>query len=128
MRRHAAPREIPPPLELECLKVLWDLGQGNVRDVQTALKPKRTLAYTTVLTLLDRLTKRGAAERNKQGRNFIYSPKVKREALAEAALKELLENYFHGSEEALRLKLEQLAAAAEAARAGETGGMEAALL
>lgn len=97
MRRAAPPREIPPPLELECLKVLWKLGQGSVRDVRHELAEDRKLAYTTVMTVLDRLEKRGAVTRQKRGRAFVYEPKLTRDALRQFAVKSLLEAFFDGS-------------------------------
>src|SRR5436309_6402070 len=81
MRRPGPPRDIPPPLELECLKVLWGLGEGSVRDVRQVLVGNRNLAYTTVMTVLERLEKRGGVTRRKQGRSFIYVPKVSQDAL-----------------------------------------------
>jgi len=101
MRRPGVPREIPPPLELECLKALWTLGEGNVKDVRYALEPARDLAYTTVMTVLDRLAHKGVVSRRKAGRSFVYTPAVTRDALRRPAVRELLENFFDGSEQAL---------------------------
>ena len=101
MRRPAPQRDIPPPLELECLKVLWDLGEGTVREVRQALSESRGLAYTTVLTLLDRLEKRGSVTRRKYGRYFIYTPKLSREAMQKHGVQELVDGFFGGSREAL---------------------------
>lgn len=93
-----APRDIPPPLELECLKALWSLGEGNVRDVREALRPNKALAYTTIMTILDRLVKRGGVTRRKVGRSFVYAPLVDRESLRRLALRELVECFFDNSE------------------------------
>ena len=71
MRKPAPPRDIPPPLELECLKVLWKLGEASVKDVRGDLAASRTLAYTTVMTLMERLVKKGGAARRKSGRMFL---------------------------------------------------------
>ncbi|MCL4851559.1 MAG: BlaI/MecI/CopY family transcriptional regulator [Bryobacteraceae bacterium] len=101
MRRRGPRRDIPPPLELECLKVLWSTGESNVKTVRDALKKDRVLAYTTVMTVLDRLAKRGGVSRRKIGRAFVYSPLLSREALRKAAVAELVESYFDGSEDAL---------------------------
>jgi BlaI family penicillinase repressor len=101
MRRPAPPRDIPPPLELECLKALWGLGHGSVRDVRQVLVGNRNLAYTTVMTVLDRLEKRGGVTRHKEGRAFIYKPKVSRDAMRQFAVKELVDAFFDGSENAL---------------------------
>ncbi len=106
MRRPAPPRDIPPPLELECLKVLWKTGEANVKQVQEALAERKPLAYTTVMTLLDRLVRRGSATRRKVGRFFVYSPVVSRETLRGAAVRELLDGFFDGSVEELLRYLE----------------------
>jgi predicted transcriptional regulator len=101
MRKAGPPREIPPPLELECLKVLWALGEGNVRQVRQALAPNRDLAYTTVMTVLERLARKGAVTRRKAGRSFTYVPVLSREALRRLAIRELVDCYFGGSEREL---------------------------
>jgi predicted transcriptional regulator len=101
MRKPGSPHDIPPPLELECLKVLWTIGEGNVKDVRKALTRSRNLAYTTVMTVLDRLARKGGVERRKVGRSFTYSPLLSRDALRRLALKELLEDFFDGKEEEL---------------------------
>ena len=128
MRRPAPPRDIPPPLELECLKALWGMGEGSVRDVRQVLVGNRDLAYTTVLTVLDRLEKRGGVTRRKQGRSFIYAPKVSRETIQGLALKELVYGFFDGSEAALLTYLRGEMSRAAAVNTGKSGGMEAALL
>ena len=101
MRRRGQLREIPPPLELECLKALWSAGQGNVKDVRQILVGRRNLAYTTVMTVLERLLKKGVVARQKVGRSFVYSPVLSREALRRLAVKELVDGFFDGSEEQL---------------------------
>ena len=100
MRRNGA-REIPPPLEIECLKTLWTLGEGNVKDVRQALNGSHNLAYTTVMTVLDRLARKGRVARRKVGRAFVYVPVLSREVLRRLAVQELVGRYFEGSEEAL---------------------------
>jgi|SRR5581483_1667291 len=101
MAAPARSREMPPPLELQCLKVLWARGEGTVSDVQQALAPRRQLAYTTVMTLLDRLLRKSVVTRRKSGRAFIYAPAVSRDALRSIAVRELLDNFFDSSEAAL---------------------------
>ena len=101
MRRPGPPRDIPPPLELECLKALWSIRKGSVRDVRHEITRNRDLAYTTVMTVLDRLERRGAVGRTKIGRMFVYEPILSRETLRKLAVKDLVEALFEGSEEAL---------------------------
>jgi predicted transcriptional regulator len=94
-----AARDIPPPLELLCLKALWSLREGNVKDVQRIVNETRPLAYTTIMTVLERLLKKGKLERRKVGRAFLYSPTADREEMRRVAIRELLDSFFDGSED-----------------------------
>src|SRR5215468_1206867 len=105
--------ELPPPLEMVCLCALWRIGEGNVEDVRRAAGSERTLAYTTVLTLLDRLTRRGAVARRKEGRAFRYRPAVEQSVIRKKALDGFLRIYFDGSQTALREFLAAVPAASE---------------
>jgi len=65
------------PLETQLLRLLWERGPATVRElVDTG---KVTGAYTTVMTTLDRLYKKGVLERVAEGRAFRYSPRQSRE-------------------------------------------------
>jgi predicted transcriptional regulator len=64
------------PLEVEVLEILWERGESNVRHVVDRLA--RPLAYTTVMTTLDRLFKKGLLIRRKFDRAFLYSPRLSR--------------------------------------------------
>ncbi|MDQ1470162.1 MAG: hypothetical protein QOJ99_1642 [Bryobacterales bacterium] len=103
----ARDRELPPPLEMMCLNALWDIGEGNVEDVRKVISQDRPLAYTTVLTLLDRLARRGAVARRKQGRGFRYQATAERNRLRQMALKVFLDYHFEGSTAKLRLFLDE---------------------
>jgi len=95
--RKPATRAIPPPLELLCLNALWSIGQGSVKDVRELVARSRPLAYTTVMTVLDRLARRGIVTRSKAGRAFVYAPAVSRDAMRRLALQEFLDSYFESS-------------------------------
>ena len=88
-----------PQLEIECMKVLWGGGEASVAQVRAALP--RSLAYTTVMTVLDRMAAKGVVARRKQGRAFWYSAALERDAARSAAVARLLENYFDGDRRAL---------------------------
>jgi len=64
-------------LELELMEILWVGGESCVRDVVSKLS--RPLAYTTVMTTLDRLFKKGLLDRHKSDRAFFYSPSFSRQ-------------------------------------------------
>ena len=91
-------RDVPPPLELACLRALWILQEANVRSVQEIVAQSRPLAYTTIMTVLDRLVRKGKLTRRKVGRSFVYAPSQTRDTLRRAAVRELVEGYFDGSE------------------------------
>jgi predicted transcriptional regulator len=61
-------------LESKVMEILWTLGESSVRDVTDKLA--RPLAYTTVMTTLDRLFKKGMLERRKEDRAFFYLPRL----------------------------------------------------
>jgi predicted transcriptional regulator len=93
---------LPPALELEVLKVLWAQDEElTVAEVQEALKPDRTLAYTTVLTLLERLYRKSHVSRRKQGRGYAYRPLLDRDAALDLALDRLAKDFFGDSRELL---------------------------
>jgi predicted transcriptional regulator len=96
-----AVRDVPPPLEMLCLRALWTLRQGNVREVRTLVAESRPLAYTTIMTVLERLVRKGKLKRRKAGRAFVYSPEASRDAMRRAAIRELVDSLFDGSEDDL---------------------------
>jgi len=126
MRKAGRASEIPPPLELDCLRALWRIGEGSVKDVRGVITENRNLAYTTVMTVLERLTKRGAVERRRDGRAFVYLPVMGREQARRLAVTELADTYFDGSIENLRAYLdgEQAVTAVAAPVAGQRSAGE----
>jgi BlaI family transcriptional regulator, penicillinase repressor len=94
-----------PPLELDCMRALWALGQGTVHEIRARLLPERVLAYTTVTTVMDYLSKKGLVARQRRGRSFVYQPSVSEETVREHALSRLTRNFFASSPERLRAYL-----------------------
>ena len=64
------------PLETEILNIVWELGAATVKDIHERIlsDPDRELAYTSVTTVLNRLTQKGWLKCNKQERSFIWAP------------------------------------------------------
>ena len=77
------------PLELDCMNALWPIGEGTVRDIHRALAASRPRAYTTVMTIMDRLAQKGIVTRRKVGRACRYQPRLSAE---EARLQAVREN------------------------------------
>jgi BlaI family penicillinase repressor len=88
-----------PALELECMKVLWRMQSATVAQVRSALP--RPLAYTTIMTVLQRMSAKGVVERRKNGRAFVYSAVLDLDAARHAALAGVLANLFENDREAL---------------------------
>jgi len=83
------------PLELELMQILWSRGESNVRDVVCNLD--RSLAYTTVMTTLDRLYKKGFLERHMPDRAFVYSPRFSREEWDRQRAESVVAGWLAGS-------------------------------
>src|ERR1700693_4623387 len=76
--RSAAARQLGP-LEQRLLDGLWDQGSSTVRELLESGCPE--LAYTTVMTTLDRLYKKGLLTRSEEGRAFRYVPRFSRDEM-----------------------------------------------
>ena len=101
------------PLELDCMNTLWPMGEGTVREIRDRLAERRPRAYTTIMTIMDRLARKGVVERRKVGRAYTYRANVTADEARAQALGQVLENFFGGSKEAL---ITQLHGALPAAR------------
>src|SRR6202041_3264358 len=87
------------PLELDCMNTLWPIGEGTVREIRDQLAPRRPRAYTTIMTIMDRLARKGIVERRKSGRAYIYRPSLSIEDARTHALGQIVESFFGGSRE-----------------------------
>lgn len=83
-------------LEARVMEILWQLGQGNVHDVSSRIDAPR--AYTTVMTTLERLFKKGLLTRQKSGRAFIYAPAVAREEWERRRADSLVASFLNGAQ------------------------------
>lgn len=86
----------PSELELQVLGVLWDQGPATARDVLEALPDGKPRAYTTVLTVLQVMEKKGLVHHTSQGKAHVYHPRVKRQAVVGEVLRGLVRHAFGG--------------------------------
>jgi predicted transcriptional regulator len=117
-----------PELELEVMKVLWRRDAATVADVQEELKPARPLAYTTVMTVLDRLSRKGAADRDKQGRGYLYRPAVSEQEVCELAFERLLDDFFSRSPQKLLQYVQERRLAGQSYNGAGSPQLDSALL
>jgi BlaI family penicillinase repressor len=79
------------------MKVVWDKGDVTAQDVVDALAIERNWRPQTVKTLLSRLAKKGALSCTADGRRFIYSAKVSRDAVVKSESRSFLSRVFDGA-------------------------------
>ena len=89
--------------EMDVMNVLWKLGSGTVSEVQEGLSDE--LAYTTVLTILRTLEKKGHVGHEAEGRAHRYFPLVEREEAQVSAIRRITGKLFSGSPELLMTQL-----------------------
>jgi predicted transcriptional regulator len=83
-------------LESEVMEIVWHGNEFAVRDVQGLLA--RSVAYTTVMTTLDRLFKKGYVQRRRAGRAFLYSAALPKRELEVSVTSGLLKDLLSGCE------------------------------
>lgn len=94
------------PLEMEIMEVVWATGRCSVRDVVERLHSR--LAYTTVMTTLDRLFKKGLLVREKSERAFVYAPRLSSEEWERRRAGALVAGFLAGPQPARDLLLSSL--------------------
>ena len=94
------------PLEIQVMKVIWSCGESSVRDVVEKLDSR--LAYTTVMTTLDRLFKKGLLDRYKSERAFVYTARVSSQEWERRRAGDLVAGFLAGPQPARELLLSSL--------------------
>ena len=97
--------EHPTPVELEVLKIFWDRGPRNVRQVWKVLDQRRKRHYTSVASLLATMAEKGLLEAEAQGRTLVYRAVVARQETLAEMVEDLVERAFEGSAGALVLQV-----------------------
>lgn len=97
-RRGGPPEEwFLGPLQARVLRTLAERGESSVREVFDALPPRTELAYTTVMTVLDHLYKKGAVVRRLEGKGYRYSARFTqgelRDRMARYLVQELVDDF-----------------------------------
>jgi predicted transcriptional regulator len=74
------------------METLWAAGDGwlTVRDVHDALASERDIAYTTVMTVLDRMARKDLVEREREGRAWRYRPTQSRGGMTAEVMRQAL--------------------------------------
>jgi BlaI family transcriptional regulator, penicillinase repressor len=87
------------------MKLVWDRGEVTVRDVYEALLEHRRIAYTTVMTTMNILERKGYLKKKAEGRSFTYRPTRPRRQVIRALVRDFVDRVFGGSAEPLLVQL-----------------------
>lgn len=88
-------------LELDVLKIVWDRQVCTVPEVAEELGRQRGYARTTILTVMQRLHKKGFLDRRKEGGVFRYFPTEKKDDVLGGLLRQFVDSIFEGSSASL---------------------------
>jgi predicted transcriptional regulator len=101
-------------LEAEIMDIVWARGLETftVNDVLQVLGQRREIAYTTVMTTVARLFDKGLLAREREGKRYVYSPRVSRQTFLESTAREVLESSLD-EPSALALLAEKVSEATE---------------
>lgn len=91
--------------ELEIMKVIWPLGQATVREVYAALRERRTIAYTTVQTMMNILETKGHLRKQPGNKAHIYAPVRPQQAVVRTMVRDFVNRVFDGSARPLLVHL-----------------------
>jgi len=95
-----------PDSELDVIKVLWDRGQGTVREVLETLRAAgREWSYATVATLLDRLESKGMITSDRRELAFVYTPAITAQDVRQKRVQSLVDKLYQGEPGLLVLHL-----------------------
>jgi predicted transcriptional regulator len=91
------PQPTLTPQELAIMKVVWRLEKATVRDVYEALRAKRSIAYTTVMTMMKILEEKGYLKKTRLERAYVYKPSRPRQQVVGAMVREFVDRVFDGA-------------------------------
>jgi predicted transcriptional regulator len=94
----------PTAVELEILRILWELGPSPVREIHARLAEAKGTNYSTTVKMLSVMLTKGLVKRNEAATPHIYRPAMTRERAAKKFLTELIEKVYDGSAMSLVLQ------------------------
>jgi len=109
-------------LEAAIMDIVWQkrLSAFAISDVLAELEKQRDIAYTTVMTTVSRLHDKGLLDRERDGKRYLYTPKVTREEFLQATARTVLDGAI-GGQQAMVMLAEKVSEAS----AGELDALEA---
>jgi len=102
MARPASTR--PTEVELQILRILWELGPSPVREIHKRLEADKGTNYSTTVKMLAVMLDKGLVKRDEQAQPHVYRPGVSRKHAGQRMLSELIEKVYEGSAMSLVLQ------------------------
>jgi predicted transcriptional regulator len=93
------------PQELEIMKIVWAKGEATVRDVYETLLERRRIAYTTVMTMMRVLERKGYVKTSRVDRAYHYRPARPERQVLRSMVREFVDRVFNGSARPLLVHL-----------------------
>src|ERR1044071_3994754 len=87
----------PSKLEMQVLSVLWERGPSTVREVLESMPDGKVRAYTTILSVMQVMEKKGLLSHTAQGNAHLYSATLSRAKVARPLLRGIVRQLFGGS-------------------------------
>ncbi len=79
------------PLEAEIMDLIWQEGRCTIKKIHRSLSQQREIAYTTVMTTMNRLWIKGVLSRQREGMAYVYTPQVSRSEFGSAHVARLVD-------------------------------------
>ncbi|MHC4621814.1 MAG: BlaI/MecI/CopY family transcriptional regulator [Planctomycetota bacterium] len=83
-------------LQRAVIETVWELREASVHEVRQELGQKKKLAYTTVLTAMQKLEKAGWLTHRADGKSYVYLPTRTREEAGARSVRKFIERIFDG--------------------------------
>ena len=101
--RRAKP--VPTEQELEILKIVWRLKRATVREVYETLLEHRRIAYTTVMTMMNILERKGHLRKQREAKAYVYAATRPQRQVVGKMVREFVDRVFNGSARPLLVHL-----------------------
>lgn len=101
------PKTLPPlsDAQFEIMQLIWTRSEATVSDIWEDLKKNRKIARNTVLTVMDRLEKRGWLTKKRIGNSYLYKPLVEQKKTLRQVVGRMVETAFSGAADQMVIAL-----------------------
>ena len=94
----------PTEVEMQILGILWDLGQGPVREIHRKLEAAKGTSYSTTVKMLGIMLDKGLVTRDEEAQPHVYKAALSRDRVGKRLVRDLIEKVYNGSAHSLVLQ------------------------